>query len=132
MDPVRRVSWGGTLGAVIVSRDSRSVLVVLFAAIVVLLGACASDPARHDIVDALEKGGLERPVAECVADAFGELPEADRKLIAERGSNGVRDDFDDPDEPIDIARRKMSECRNQAVPEPESDSDADPDSDATG
>lgn len=96
----------------------------MLVAAALVLGACSFDPDRDDIVEALEKGGLERPVAECVADAFGELPEADRKLIAERGSNGVRDDFDDPDEPIDIVRRKMSECRNQAVPEAEPDSDA--------
>jgi len=62
----------------------RAMTVVVLAA-TLLLGACASDPDRDDIIDALQKGGLDRPVAECVADAFAELPEEDRKLIAQRG-----------------------------------------------
>lgn len=88
----------------------------LVAGLMVLAG-CGGEPGRDEIVDALLKGGLERPVAECVADAFGELPDADRKLIAERGSTGVRDDRDDDEEPIDVARRKMSECRSLAEPD---------------
>lgn len=112
---VSRVTW-------------RSGFMALLAALVMLAAACSSEPERAEIIDALERAGLETPIAECVADAFAELPEADRKLIAERGSNGVRDDREVDDEPIDEVRRKMSECRNEIPAEeatPEDDAAAD-------
>lgn len=91
----------------------RSGFMALLAALVMVAAACSSEPDRAEIIGALERAGLETPIAECVADAFAELPDADRKLIAERGSNGVRDDREIDDEPIDEVRRKMSECRNE-------------------
>jgi len=99
------------------SRRRRALAGVLVAGLLGggLLGACASEPERADVVDALRKAGLDEGVARCVADAFEELPKEDRELIAERGANGVRDDQDVDDEPIDEVRRKMSACRDLAT-----------------
>lgn len=94
-------------------RSSFRLLPALVILALLLLG-CASDPKQEDIIESLRRAGVEEPIAECLAEAFAKLPEADRKLIGQRGGQGVRDDRSDPDEPIDRVRTEMSACRDAA------------------
>lgn len=80
-----------------------------------LIGCGANEPSRAELVDALTRSGLEKPMAECMAKAFlTQLPKADIERITERGDKGVIDDPQDPNEPIDKARAEIAKCPNAA------------------
>lgn len=78
-----------------------------------VLAACASTPSSDEVVDALQRAGLSEAEATCAADAlYRNLDDDQIGAIAERGPSAVVDDPDDPDEPIDVARREIAACRS--------------------
>jgi len=90
------------------------VLAVVALGIGTLLAACSSTPERDELVDALTRAGLSRAEAECATAAlYDNLTDDQIGAIAERGPSAVIDDTDDPDEPIDIARREIAACRTE-------------------
>jgi hypothetical protein len=78
------------------------------------LAACgAGAPSSGELADALVTSGLERPLAECAADALTTtLTEDELALLAERGPSGLpADDPERTDDASDQLRDAMSACR---------------------
>lgn len=79
---------------------------------VVAVTGCSKAPKQDELVDALMRAGLDRTEAQCAAAAvYDNLSKDQIEAITERGASAVLDDGNDPNEPIDKARREISECR---------------------
>lgn len=104
-------------------RPHRSLRTGLIVAVVVaaLVGAGwflltsfeAEPPSRSELVAAYESSGMPPAQAECAADAIlDNLSDHEVSMIVERGPSGAPvDDPDVADEPIDLARTALGECR---------------------
>ncbi|MCB0978662.1 MAG: hypothetical protein KDB02_14515 [Acidimicrobiales bacterium] len=79
---------------------------------VVSITGCSKAPKQDELVDALMRAGLDRTEAKCAAAAvYDNLSKDQIEAIAERGASAVLDDSKNPNEPIDKARKEISECR---------------------
>jgi hypothetical protein len=81
------------------------------------VGCGTKAPSSPEVADALVTSGIERPVAECVADAVTTtLTDDELVTLVERGAGGApRDDPSDPDDVADRLREAMATCRDLAA-----------------
>lgn len=98
------------------SWSHRGWLALVSAAALVLVPACsASTPKRDQLIDALARSGMPKPVASCVADSLvSDLDGAQLDRLVEYGAAGApQDDPDRPDDAADRLREALAGCRDE-------------------
>jgi hypothetical protein len=93
-------------------------LVVAGLLVVGVAGCGADAPGREQLARSLADSGLPEDVAGCAADALADnLTEQQLLDIAERGGGGAPvDDPNRTDDPLDLVRAALAECRTQLDP----------------
>jgi hypothetical protein len=95
----------------------------LLAGVVLTVAGCASSVSRAELVESLERSGIDTPRAECAADAvLDELSDEEVARLLDRGPAGApRDDPERSDDASDRVRAALAECQQigAATSEPE-------------